>query len=305
MDTQPRDNADSGQEPPTSAGIELGQTLKRWREESNRSQNAVAKKLGARQPTVSRWESGATLPAIEAIQSLWRIRTQATETPPSDAELDRALELHQRAETERGRFPKQSAPPASPTTTASAVLPAPAETGRKRTVLTILTTSGVVVALVVAFLVWQHVAGSTQAGGADQPSTSAASTRHAPPATCSGASCTSVEPTTTVCAQDATTAYTGRSYGVHVELRYSRRCHAAWAKMSGTSPGDRITLAVGNDDENSQEYRQQTGHDAHTRMIHVDDMSGVRACAIVEGRGTVCATTKAASLRPSLGSPPG
>ncbi|GAA3380935.1 hypothetical protein GCM10020367_70630 [Streptomyces sannanensis] len=292
MDPQPRNDADSGEEPPTSAGIELGQTLKRWREESNRSQNVVAKKLGTKQPTVSRWESGATLPAVEAIQALWRIRTQATETPSSDTELDRALELHQRAEMERGRGPKLSSTPAPQTTTASASSPVPAETGRKRTVLTILAASGAVV-LVVAFLAW-HFAGSTQTGGADRPSASAASARPAPPATCSGASCTSVEPTTTVCAQDAVTAYSGRSYGVLVELRYSPRCHAAWAKMSGTSQGDRITLAIGHDDENSQEYRQQTGHDAHTRMIHVDDLSGVRACAIVEGRGTVCAT-KAAS----------
>ncbi|MEV8047993.1 DUF2690 domain-containing protein [Streptomyces griseoluteus] len=295
MDTQPRDDADSGQEPPTAAAIELGQTLKRWREESNRSQNAVAKKLGTRQPTVSRWESGATLPAVEAIQVLWRIRTQAAEASPSETELDRALGLHQRAETERGRFPKRSVPPASPATTAPAPLPAPAETGTKRTMVTILTASGVVVALVVALLVWQHSSGSAQAGGADNPSPPAAAARHAPPSTCSGVSCTSVEPTTTVCAQDATTAYTGRGYGVLVELRYSARCHAAWARMSGTSPGDRIMLTVQHDEENSQEYRQQTGKTAHTPMAHVDSLTGVQACAIVEGRGTVCATTQATS----------
>lgn len=295
MDTQPRVDPDSGQEPSTSAGIELGQTLKRWREASNRSQNAVAKKLGTRQPTVSRWESGATLPAIEAIQALWRIRTQAAEIPPSDTELDWALELHQRAETERGRNPKQSSPSAFPSTTAAAPLPASTGTAKKRTVLTILTASGVVVALVVAFLVWRHFNRSTQAEEADRPSPSAASPLHAPPATCSGASCTSVEPTTTVCAQDATTAYTGRGYGVRVELRYSPRCHAAWARMIGTSPGDRIMLTIQHDEENSQEYRQQTGKTAHTPMAHVENLSGVRACAIVEGRGTVCATRAAAS----------
>ncbi|MCX5317974.1 helix-turn-helix transcriptional regulator [Streptomyces sp. NBC_00154] len=132
-------------EPPTSAGIELRQTLRRWREESNGSQAFVARKLGAGQPTVSRWESGAILPAVETIQALWRIRTQATGTPPSDdAELDRALELHQLAETERVRFPEPSSLE-SLTTTASAPSPTPAEAGKKRTVL--LTASGVALAV--------------------------------------------------------------------------------------------------------------------------------------------------------------
>ncbi|MFF9373895.1 DUF2690 domain-containing protein [Streptomyces griseoluteus] len=295
MDTHPRCDADSVREPPTAAAVELGQMLKRWREESNRSQNVVARKLGTRQPTVSRWESGATLPPVEALQVLWRMRAQAAEAPQSETELDRALELHQRAGRERGRFAKQPVPPVSPVTTVPVPAPSPAETGTKRTMLAILTASGLVVALVVALLVRQHSGGSAQAGGADHPSTSAAAARHAPPSTCSGVSCTSVEPTTTVCAQDATTAYTGRGYGVLVELRYSARCHAAWARMSGTSPGDRIMLTVQHDEKNSQEYRQQTGKTAHTPMAHVDSLTGVRACALVDARGTVCATTRAAS----------
>ncbi|MEU0335826.1 DUF2690 domain-containing protein [Streptomyces sp. NPDC006193] len=291
MGTKPRNGADSGQVP-TPAGVELGRTLKRWREDSNRSQNAVAKKLGARQPTVSRWESGATLPTAEVVRALWRIRVGPAGTAPEDgdAELDQALDLHRRAETERGRAP-------GPVTTGppTAVSAPSAEAGGRRRAPVILTASGVAAAvlLVMIFLV-QHFAGPTQAEGeTEHPSVTMASARPAPPATCSGASCTSAEPTTTVCAQDATTAYTGRGYGVLVELRHSPRCHAAWARMHGTSPGDRIMLRFRDDEEASQEYRQQSGKDAHTRMAHVDDLTSVRACAIVEGRGTVCATEAA------------
>ncbi|MFJ2716511.1 DUF2690 domain-containing protein [Streptomyces sp. NPDC087437] len=303
MDTQPRNDAASGQEPSTPAGVELGQTLKRWREESNRSQSSVARKLGTRQPTVSRWESGTTVPTVEVIRELWRIRTQPTGTPSSDTELDRALDLHRYAETERGRGPKPPPPPTPPPATAAAPSPAPAhavprQAGRKRTPLTVLAAAGVVVALVATFLTWHFTDSTQKAGGTNRPSASAPP-RPAPPATCSGASCTSVEPTTTVCAQDAATTYTGRGYGVLVELRYSPRCRSAWARMRGTSPGDRIMLTVEHDEEKSQEYRQQTGKTAHTPMAHVDELTSVRACAIVDGRGTICAT-KAASAIPRL-----
>ncbi|MEU6005050.1 DUF2690 domain-containing protein [Streptomyces sp. NPDC047453] len=299
MGTEPRNDTDGGQEP-TPPGVELGRTLKRWREESNRSQNAVAKKLGARQPTVSRWEAGATLPTVEVIQALWRIRARPADTAPddSDVELEQVLDLHRRAETERGRAPRPDSSRPAPVSASSptAVAVPSAEAGTKRKAPAILAVSGVAVAvvLVVVFLV-RHFAGSSQAGGTGLPSATAASARPAPRATCSGASCTSVEPTTTVCEQDAATAYTGRGYGVLVELRHSPRCHAAWARMHGTSPGDRVMLTFQHDEETSQEYRQQTGKTAHTPMAHVDDLAGVRACAIVEGRGTICATKAASS----------
>ncbi|MGW0951628.1 hypothetical protein [Streptomyces sp. NPDC002545] len=56
-------------------------------------------------------------------------------------------------------------------------------------------------------------------------------------------------------------------------------------------------LTVEHDEENSREYRQQTGKTAHTPMAHVDDLTGVRARAVVDGRGTICAP-QAASATP-------
>lgn len=207
MDTQPPNDTGGGQEPPTPAGVELGQTLKRWREESNRSQSAVARKLGTRQPTVSRWESGTTLPTVEVIRELHRIHTRPTDAPANDNELARALELHQQAMAERGRGLRPTSTPAPPPepTAPTTPLPAHAEAGpgqsqlgqsqpgqsqpghaqqpgqapKKRTALTILAAAGAAVVLAIAFLTW-YFAGSTQAGGAPHRTTSGASARSAP-----------------------------------------------------------------------------------------------------------------------------
>ncbi len=91
-----------------------------------------------------------------------------------------------------------------------------------------------------------------------------------------------------MCSKDAITAYTGHDYGARVELRYSAHCHAVWAKMSGTAAGDRVMVHP--KQGNAEEYRQRYGNDAHTRMIPATTPDDARACALIDGRGTVCAT---------------
>ncbi|MGW4688921.1 DUF2690 domain-containing protein [Streptomyces sp. NPDC004244] len=121
----------------------------------------------------------------------------------------------------------------------------------------------------------------------------------APTATCAGVSCAALEPAATACANDAATALVGHDYGIRIELRYSARCRAAWAKMSGTTAGDRVMVTP--EQGAAQEYRQQYGHDAHTKMVPALSPGDARACALVDGRGTVCATeppTAPASLPP-------
>ena len=45
-------------------GILLGKNLKYWREASNLTQNALARKTGIHQCMISRWEAGINLPSI-------------------------------------------------------------------------------------------------------------------------------------------------------------------------------------------------------------------------------------------------
>ncbi|MET9400530.1 DUF2690 domain-containing protein [Kitasatospora sp. NPDC002965] len=109
-------------------------------------------------------------------------------------------------------------------------------------------------------------------------------------ATCRADSCVHTEPNSTVCMNDAVTTAQGRDFGVHVELRYSPGCRAAWARISGSSPGDRVQV-FGREGTppDQEEYRQQTGRTAHTQMVRSAGPTDARACAIIDARGTVCA----------------
>ncbi|MEU5659997.1 DUF2690 domain-containing protein [Streptomyces sp. NPDC047737] len=119
--------------------------------------------------------------------------------------------------------------------------------------------------------------------------------RPSPTVDCHSQSCASLDPAHTNCSEDAVTAYSGQKFGATIELRHSPACGTVWAKMSKTSPGDRVTVT--HQDGHSEEYRQQYGRDAHTFMLVVDTPGKAEACAIVQGRGTVCATRHGGSSR--------
>ncbi|MFD6226032.1 DUF2690 domain-containing protein [Streptomyces sp. NPDC060232] len=287
MDAQQNADALDGQQAVVPARVELGQLLRSWRVANNRGQPWVAKELNTSQPTVSRWESGQSLPEPESIGALWRICAKPEQSTLSDPQLDKALALHRRAVEESTHVPKQR--PAPECVTPQQDQPSPQPHARKKR----LVAWTVVAVVVLGTLAWVgfHYADKDAGASPSSASPSTAPVRPTPTATCDGASCASLEPATTTCSKDATTAYTGHGYGVRVELRYSAVCHAAWAKMSGTSEGDRIMVTP--KQGHAQEYRQQYGHDAHTRMVAALTPGEARACAIIDDRGTVCATETA------------
>ncbi|MGW3056407.1 DUF2690 domain-containing protein [Streptomyces goshikiensis] len=276
------------QQPVESARIQLAQLLRSWREGNNRSQSWVAKQLHTNQPTVSRWESGSTLPAPETIRAFWQICAKSVQSKASAPELEQALALHQRVVEERAHMPKQTVPATGGTPQPDR--PPLQPQGSKGRLVT-LTGVGTVALLAAAAWVGVQYGHSSPENPSSSPAPSLAAARPTPTATCDGNACASLEPATTACAEDAITTRTGHDYGVRVELRYSALCHAAWAKMSGTAAGDRVMVTP--NQGNAQEYRQQYGHDAHTRMVPALTPGDARACAIVDGRGTVCATSAA------------
>ncbi|MET7718754.1 DUF2690 domain-containing protein [Streptomyces sp. NPDC005407] len=292
MDVQQKDDPPGDQEPSEPARVQLGKIFSGWRETLNRGQSWVAKKLGTNQSNISRWQRGETLPDPETIEKFWQIYAENAKSKPDDAELAQALALHKRAKAEPARIPQQEPGPTGDTQPPNSQ---PQQPKTKKVWWLRLGAAGA--ATLVATAVWAGVHYRDSESGDTTPPPPTA----APTATCDGVSCASLEPTTTTCAKDATTAYTGRNYGVLVELRYSARCHAVWAKMSGTSAGDRAMITP--KEGHPEEYRQQNGPDAHTRMVPARIPADAQACAMVEGRGTVCATepapSTAASPRPT------
>ncbi|WP_393055449.1 DUF2690 domain-containing protein [Streptomyces sp. LN549] len=282
---------------PASARAELGMLLARWRGECGLSQARLAEKVYSNQPTVSRWEKGQLLPSREAIEAAWRVRSESERARPATVEeLRHALLLHQRAEG-GPRTPNPPAPTEPVQVQAGAGASAEAQQVRQtqRGMRMWMAVAAVCVVASAVVGVWLWGAGDDESAqaGAPGPTASAGLTPTvAATATCSAASCTSLDPATTICSKDAVTVFVGRKYGAVVELRYSRHCRAAWAKMNHTSPGDRILITPTNaGPDSTEEYQQRWGINAHTRMAPVNDPADAQACARIQGRGTICATT--------------
>ncbi len=279
-DVQREAGVQGGEERET-ARAELGKLLTRWRTECGLSQTRLASKVHSNQPTISRWEKGQMLPSTEAIEAVWHVRSASERAHRSDEEeLQQALLLRRHAEAE----PKPPRPqePSQPE-------PEAAQQAKKKWVQAAVAT---VCAAAIAAAVTVWATGDDDPAQAGKPGSTASALvfpTAAATATCAGATCASMEPATTVCSKDAVTASVERKYGATVELRYSPHCRAAWAKMSRTSPGDRILITPKKG--NTEEYRQQTGHDAHTPMVPATRPQDAQACAHIQDRGTICTTT--------------
>ncbi|MFC5665141.1 DUF2690 domain-containing protein [Kitasatospora misakiensis] len=316
--------ADGGGATP-SARTELARTLREWRARAGDvPQKTVARRLNIAQTTVSRYESpDGRHPAPEAaVRALWSCYRLAEE------DLALALALRARVDGELRAGAGGDGAGADGTAAdgagadgaavdgkeadgdasvvdvvpAAGPLPAPArERGRHR----VAWAAGIVAALAgvaAGGLLVHQLLGPTAADRSDDArpvpaqappavTATAADATATAAASCRAVGCLHVEPNTTVCQRDAVTTAQGRDFGVLVELRFSPGCQAAWARMSGSSPGDRVQV-FGREGTppDQEEYRQQTGRTAHTQMVRSAGPADARACAIVDARGTVCAT---------------
>ncbi|MFB7126506.1 DUF2690 domain-containing protein [Kitasatospora sp. NPDC056273] len=291
---RPPQAADEPDQPTAAAArAELARTLRRWRQEAgNPTQVTVSRRTAIAQTTLSRYENpDGRYPAPEAA-----LHSLAAYYAVADGELVRALGLRAAIDGSTGDAPPPEPVP-EPAAATAPEAPAPSaeptsgqEPGGRRRRRAAWAAGGAAVAAAAAGALLYALAGpDTGATVAPAPQAMPAPTAAA---SCDGASCVHVDPVGTVCDRDAATAAADRDFGVLIELRYSASCHAAWAKMSGGSPGDRVQV-FGTPPE-QEEYRQQSGHDAHSKMVRAARPADARACAVVDNRGTACAAPREA-----------
>ncbi|MGW4384009.1 DUF2690 domain-containing protein [Kitasatospora sp. NPDC004531] len=284
--SRPGGPAEEPDPPHPPARPELARLLRQWRRDAGDwSQSAVARKAGLAQGTLSRYETGAQLAPHRVVRLL------AHHYRRPESELARALALCTRAE-EEGRGPDTVDPEPSETEQEEHRAH-PRSRRRLGAVAAVLAAVSIGGGLVLA------LRDGTTAGPGSPAALPPAPASAAPTASCLAESCVHVEPTTTVCQDGAVTTDEGREFGVLVELRYSEACRAVWARMDGGSPGDRIQVfGTEGDPPEQEEYRQQSGHTAHTKMVRAGASPGARACAMIDARGAFCATPIPASARP-------
>uniref|UniRef100_UPI001585E319 DUF2690 domain-containing protein n=1 Tax=Streptomyces sp. TRM64462 TaxID=2741726 RepID=UPI001585E319 len=125
-------------------------------------------------------------------------------------------------------------------------------------------------------------AGKGGAPGSRTPSPSAPPTSTAPPqlppgVRCFGADCAGEDPEAMGCGGgNATTAASASVGAARVEVRYSEVCGAAWARVVGGVPGERVEVSAGG---TTREGTVRTRDDAYSPMVAVSAPADAKACA--------------------------
>ncbi|GGR71527.1 hypothetical protein GCM10010252_07400 [Streptomyces aureoverticillatus] len=206
--------------------------------------------------------------------------------------------------TPSSRSYEASAPPAASAATASvppAYGPGPGAGGdgkspdgqrRKRKLTMFL--AGIVGALVViAAAVFLTDLGKDDDGGRDKAKPSASpttSTADLPAGVeCSGAGCAGKDPENMGCGGEFARTTSRVTVGTKtlVEVRYSKTCGAAWARITQAAPGDKVQI-TGSGSAARQNGTVDADLDAYTPMVAVKNAAAAKACATLKSGQTGC-----------------
>ncbi|MET7696141.1 DUF2690 domain-containing protein [Streptomyces sp. NPDC005485] len=98
---------------------------------------------------------------------------------------------------------------------------------------------------------------------------------------CSGSSCTGKDPENMGCGGTLATTTTSVTVGTTlVEVRYSKTCGAAWARITQAAAGDKVEVSSGA--AAKQTGAVDTDTDAYTPMVAVKDAGDAKACATLK-----------------------
>ncbi|MER8031946.1 XRE family transcriptional regulator [Streptomyces bauhiniae] len=217
------------------------------------------------------------------LTTMWELAERAW----SRAELrhDRTMEqiriTHARAELgDFGGGTSTTTVDAPPVTPPSAEPPA----GRRRVLLFLAGAVAVLVVLGTVFLLTGRGDGEG-APEAKSPSPSVTSAAGLPPGVkCVGVGCTGKDAEAMGCSGDlVTTARTATVGAATLEVRYSRTCGAAWGRITGAAPGDRVRVTADGESERGEAVAGETY--TYTPMVAVGRAGEAEACVtLVSGR---------------------
>ncbi|MFI6688653.1 DUF2690 domain-containing protein [Streptomyces sp. NPDC050485] len=113
---------------------------------------------------------------------------------------------------------------------------------------------------------------------------------------CVGASCTGQDPEVMGCTDKLVRTAASAKVGVSVvEVRYSRTCRAAWARLKQVAPGDKVQISVGG--AAGESVVADAYRDTYTKMLAVDGPAAAKACATLKSGKSGCAAGSAATGR--------
>lgn len=107
---------------------------------------------------------------------------------------------------------------------------------------------------------------------------------------CTGAACTGQDPETMGCGGQFASTVSRATVGTSlVEVRYSKTCAAAWARITKAAPGDTVQISAG---AGGQDGTVDADADAYTPMVAVKKASDAKACATLASGTEGCTTPR-------------
>lgn len=152
---------------------------------------------------------------------------------------------------------------------------------RRRVTMFLAGAVGALVVIAAAFFL-TNGDGKDQAG--DKPPTSPSTSIGANPdlpagVKCSGKACDGKDPETMGCIGNLVRTTDEVTIGAtRVEVRYSKACQAAWARITGATQGDEVQVAVGKAKQTAA-IEAAGDNIAYTQMVAVKDAGEATACA--------------------------
>jgi hypothetical protein len=165
-----------------------------------------------------------------------------------------------------------------------------ADSARRKRRLTMFL-AGVVGALVVVAAAAYLTRGGEKKDAGGTPKTSAASVSAQPDlppgVKCAGASCTGKDPEKMGCGGQLARTTTSVTVGTTlVEVRYSKTCGTAWARITQAVVGDRVDVSSGAAAKQTAAVDRDA--DAYTPMVAVKDAGDAKACATLKSGRKGC-----------------
>ncbi|MFF4210535.1 DUF2690 domain-containing protein [Streptomyces sp. NPDC001796] len=157
--------------------------------------------------------------------------------------------------------------------------------GRRRLTMFV---AGLVGALLLIAAAFHLTGGNDEKAAAPKPSAASPSAdADLPPGVkCAGAGCTGKDPETMGCGGTQATTSTSVTVGTTlVEVRYSRTCGAAWARITGAAQGDTVEVSAAGAAKQTGSVTTAGDTDAYTPMVAVKGGAAAKACVtLASGR---------------------
>ncbi|MFG3546833.1 DUF2690 domain-containing protein [Streptomyces sp. NPDC047725] len=162
--------------------------------------------------------------------------------------------------------------------------------GGRRTGSFVVGVIGVLVVIAAAFYVIDQGEAKKNEDAKPSSSPTASAGPVLPPGVkCSGETCTGKDPETMGCGGDLVTTTATATVGTAgVEVRYSKICGAAWARVTQAGQGDEVRIGVGGGSEQSGKVAGPGDTAAYTPMVAVENGTDATACVTLAAGGEGC-----------------